>query len=67
MFPLTMFSEMPEDEKIDRAHLFKKRNLSNAYHLYPSELSGGMMKRVAIARAITMNPKYLFVMSPTLV
>ena len=65
MFPLTMFSEMPEDEKIDRAHFCLKRvNLSNAYHLYPSELSGGMMKRVAIARAITMNPKYLFCDEP---
>ena len=65
MFPLTMFSEMPEDEKIDRAHFCLKRvNLLNAYHLYPSELSGGMMKRVAIARAITMNPKYLFCDEP---
>ena len=65
MFPLTMFSEMPEDEKIDRAHFCLKRlNLSNAYHLYPSELSGGMMKRVAIARAIAMNPKYLFCDEP---
>ena len=51
--------------KIDRAHFCLKRvNLSNAYHLYPSELSGGMMKRVAIARAITMNPKYLFCDEP---
>ena len=38
--------------------------MPNAFHLYPSELSGGMMKRVAIARAIAMNPKYLFCDEP---
>lgn len=65
MFPLTMFSESLEEEKIERAQFCLKRvNLPNAFHLYPSELSGGMMKRVAIARAIAMNPKYLFCDEP---
>lgn len=65
MFPLTMFSDALEDEKIERAQFCLKRvNLPNAFHLYPSELSGGMMKRVAIARAIAMNPKYLFCDEP---
>lgn len=40
-------------------------NLSEAEHLYPSEISGGMMKRAAIARAIALNPKYLFATNPT--
>lgn len=65
MFPLTMFSDISEEEKIERAQFCLKRvNLPNAFYLYPSELSGGMMKRVAIARAIAMNPKYLFCDEP---
>lgn len=65
MFPLTMFSDALEEEKIERVQFCLKRvNLPNAFHLYPSELSGGMMKRVAIARAISMNPKYLFCDEP---
>lgn len=65
MFPLTIFSEMSEEEQRERANFCLKRvNLPSSNHLYPSEISGGMKKRVAIARAIAMNPKYLFCDEP---
>ena len=65
MFPLNMFTKMTMEEKLDRVNFCLKRvNLDNVNHLTPSELSGGMKKRVAIARAIAPNPKYLFCDEP---
>ena len=65
MFPLEMFTQMTKEEKLDRANTCLQRvNLVNANHLYPAEISGGMKKRVAIARAIANNPKYLFCDEP---
>lgn len=65
MFPLEMFSNDSAAERLKRAEFCLDRvNLSEAGHLYPSEISGGMMKRAAIARAIALNPKYLFCDEP---
>ncbi|MDY3068101.1 MAG: ATP-binding cassette domain-containing protein [Parabacteroides sp.] len=65
MFPLDMFSKASSAERLKRAEFCLDRvNLSEAGHLYPSEISGGMMKRAAIARAIALNPKYLFCDEP---
>ena len=65
MFPLMMFTNMSNAEMRDRALFCIERvNLKGADKKYPSELSGGMQKRVAIARAIAMNPKYLFCDEP---
>ena len=65
MFPLNMFTKGSLEEKKERVNFCLKRvNLENINHLAPSELSGGMKKRVAIARAIAPNPKYLFCDEP---
>ena len=65
MFPLDMFSNDSSKERRKRAEFCLERvNLSDAGHLYPSEISGGMMKRAAIARAISLNPPYLFCDEP---
>ncbi len=64
-FPLEMFTKQSASEMEDRVNTVLKRvNLIDAHHKYPSEISGGMQKRVAIARAIVMNPKYLFCDEP---
>jgi len=64
-FPLSMFTKMTKKEMQDRVDFCLERvNLSGRNSLYPSECSGGMQKRVGIARAIAMNPKYLFCYEP---
>lgn len=65
MFPLDMFSDKTAIEREKRAQFCIDRvNLTGSEHLYPSEISGGMMKRAAIARAIALQPKYLFCDEP---
>ena len=63
--PLDLFTEFSDAEKRERVDFCLERvRLVGADHLYPSELSGGMIKRVAIARAIVLNPRYLFCDEP---
>ena len=65
MFPLTMFTNQTFEEKLHRVNdCLKRVNLQNSNKLLISELSGGMVKRVSIARAIVMNPKYLLCDEP---
>jgi len=65
LFPLRMFSQMSDPDKLKRARYCLDRvGLTGAYTKFPSEISGGMQKRAAIARAIALNPKYLFCDEP---
>lgn len=65
MFPLDMFSDMSQADRVKRAQTCLHRvNLMNVESKFPGELSGGMQKRVAIARAIVLQPKYLFCDEP---
>ncbi len=64
-FPLDMFSDMSPTQKAERVNFCLERvNMAGSNRLFPSELSGGMKKRAAIARAISLNPKYLFCDEP---
>ncbi len=65
MFPLKMFTSMSKEEQMERANFCLERvGIVNKNNLLPAETSGGMQKRIAIARAIAMNPKYLFCDEP---
>jgi len=65
MFPLDMFSDMNTADRIKRAkYCLSRVNLDGAENKFPGEISGGMQKRAAIARAIALNPKYLFCDEP---
>jgi phospholipid/cholesterol/gamma-HCH transport system ATP-binding protein len=65
MFPLDMFTKKSPAEKLKRVNeVLDRVNLKDSNHKFPAEISGGMKKRVALARAIVLNPKYLFCDEP---
>ena len=65
MFPLSMFTDWTYKKKLDRVNeVLNRVNLPDVNRKFPAELSGGMKKRVALARAIVLNPKYLFCDEP---
>ncbi len=65
VYPMDMFTNLTKEEKRERANFYLTRvNIVNSNHLFPSEISGGMQKRVALARAIALNPDYLFCDEP---
>jgi phospholipid/cholesterol/gamma-HCH transport system ATP-binding protein len=65
LFPLRLFSELSDSDKAKRAkYCLDRVGLNDSYALFPAEISGGMQKRAAIARAIALNPKYLFCDEP---
>jgi phospholipid/cholesterol/gamma-HCH transport system ATP-binding protein len=65
MFPLDMFTHYSKDKKLQRVNeVLERVNLKDANKKFPAEISGGMRKRVALARAIVQNPKYLFCDEP---
>lgn len=65
LYPLDMFTDLSKEEKLEKANFYLNRvNIINANHLYPSEISGGMKKRVALARAMALNPDYLLCDEP---
>ncbi len=65
VYPMDMFTNLSKEEKREKANFYLNRvNIVNANHLFPAEISGGMQKRVALARAMALDPDYLFCDEP---